>query len=134
MRANPLMTWVRVTFPDYSPPPLPVAAMPAFPPPGPQRAAYLIRYGHPPQAKPEKARRERRAVRVAAAPGHATRSQLAARWTYYGGKCWLCGRPATMFDHVKPLAHGGSNWPANQRPACWPCNRRKGQQWPYRSL
>jgi 5-methylcytosine-specific restriction endonuclease McrA len=34
-------------------------------------------------------------------------------------------------DHVKPIDQGGSNWPANQRPACWPCNRKKGARWPF---
>jgi hypothetical protein len=34
-------------------------------------------------------------------------------------------------DHVKPLARGGSNWPANLRPACKSCNSRKGARWPF---
>jgi HNH endonuclease len=43
----------------------------------------------------------------------------------------MCGKPAAHMDHVKPLVKGGSNWASNQRPACWPCNRYKGQRWPY---
>lgn len=74
--------------------------------------------------------RNRRA-RVAGASGSATKEQLAARWEYYQGRCWMCGGAANVFDHVKPLARGGSNWPSNQRPACWRCNRRKGPHWPY---
>jgi 5-methylcytosine-specific restriction endonuclease McrA len=74
---------------------------------------------------------QRRAEREAAAPGFATDEQLAARWAYYGGRCWMCGKPADHMDHVKPLAAGGSNWPSNQRPACWPCNFRKGARWPF---
>ena len=38
----------------------------------------------------------------------------------------MCGTEATAIDHVKPIARGGSNWPANLRPACTPCNSRKG--------
>lgn len=45
----------------------------------------------------------------------------------------MCGGVAAMFDHVKPLVHGGANWPSNQRPACWRCNSLKNQQWPYPS-
>ena len=73
---------------------------------------------------------QRRTAREKAAAGHATDEQLAARWAFYGGKCWMCGTPAAHMDHVKPLARGGSKWPANQRPACWPCNSRKAARWP----
>lgn len=75
--------------------------------------------------------RARRRQREQDAPGHATPEQLAARWAYYGGRCWMCGEPATLFEHVKPLFRGGGNWSSNQRPSCWPCNRRKAAQWPY---
>ena len=47
--------------------------------------------------------------------------------------CWMCGAEATEIDHVKPLSAGGSNWPANLRPACHPCNRAKSNHWPLRS-
>jgi hypothetical protein len=73
---------------------------------------------------------QRRSSREATAVGYATDGQLASRWAFYGGKCWMCDAPAAHMDHVKPLARGGSNWPANQRPACWPCNRRKAAHWP----
>lgn len=66
------------------------------------------------------------------APGTATPDQIAARWAYYGDKCWMCREaPATATDHVKPLAKGGSNWPANLRPACATCNSKKGSAWPF---
>src|SRR6266852_40005 len=55
------------------------------------------------------------------APGHANATQIKARWDYFGGLCWMCGRPAKVLDHVKPLIAGGSHWPANLRPACRPC-------------
>lgn len=64
------------------------------------------------------------------APGDATPSQIAARIDYYGGRCWMCGAPWEHIDHVKPLAKGGSNWPANLRPACGPCNLAKSDHWP----
>lgn len=89
------------------------------------------------KANPERLRLQIRAQNAAryardkAAAGRATPQQIADRWAYYGGKCWMCGRPATDTDHVKPLAAGGSNWPANLRPACSRCNRRKSGTWPY---
>lgn len=66
-----------------------------------------------------------------AALGEVTAEQLAARIAYYGGRCWMCTAPWTCIDHVKPLAAGGSNWPANLRPACRSCNARKQHHWPY---
>lgn len=62
------------------------------------------------------------------AQGHATTEQIAARWDYYGGRCWICGAPATQTDHVIPLTRGGSDWPSNQRPCCTRCNRSKGNR------
>ena len=66
----------------------------------------------------------RRANKIQAM-GVCSRSQLAARWEYYGGLCWICGAPACGIDHVIALARGGSNWPVNLRPACRSCNSRK---------
>ncbi|MFG1833848.1 HNH endonuclease [Micromonospora chersina] len=43
----------------------------------------------------------------------------------------MCGAEGDVLDHVKPLAKGGSGWPANLRPACNPCNLRKSARWPY---
>lgn len=73
-----------------------------------------------------------RSKRAREAAGTCSQAQLTARWNYYGGKCWMCGAQATDTDHVKPLAKGGSNWPANFRPACRKCNRAKSGKWPYR--
>ena len=58
-------------------------------------------------------------------PGSHTKDQLLSRWAYYGDRCWLCGAVADTTDHVIPLSSGGSNWPANLRPACRPCNSGK---------
>lgn len=60
------------------------------------------------------------------APGICTVAQAQARVEYFGGLCWMCRKPWEELDHVKPIARGGSNWPANLRPACGDCNRRKG--------
>lgn len=86
----------------------------------PDRSRLLIR-----------AQNAARYARLKSAPGHATAQQIAARWAYYGDRCWMCRAPATDTDHVKPLAVGGSNWPANLRPACRSCNRSKSASWPY---
>lgn len=66
-----------------------------------------------------------RRARKRNAPGLCNADQLQARIDYYGGSCYLCGGIATSIDHVIPLANGGSNWPANLRPACASCNSRK---------
>ena len=80
-----------------------------------------------------------REARKLGAAGTCTEEQAAARWAMYGGRCWMCGGTATDDDHVKPLStrrmppgsKGGSNWVANIRPACGPCNSRKHDKWPY---
>lgn len=70
-----------------------------------------------------------RRARKLGAGGAATPEQVADRVAYYGGRCWICRAPWQHMDHVKPIAAGGSNWPANLRPACSPCNRRKNSRW-----
>lgn len=65
------------------------------------------------------------------APGTCSSEQLAGRWELFGGLCWMCGKPATSTDHVIPLSRGGSNWPANLRPACKPCNSFKRERMPW---
>jgi hypothetical protein len=69
--------------------------------------------------------RKRRARQFGAAGTHTT-SDLQARWAMWGDRCWMCGDQAKATDHVKALSRGGSNWPANLRPICQPCNSRKG--------
>jgi len=70
------------------------------------------------------AQRRRKARRMGAA-GSCSEAQLRGRWDYYGGLCWLCRAPADTIDHVVALSRGGSEWPANLRPACRSCNSRK---------
>jgi 5-methylcytosine-specific restriction endonuclease McrA len=72
----------------------------------------------------------RRKARKLEAAGTATPSQIAARVSFYGGRCAYCGGPYEHLDHVIPLARGGSNWPANLRPACGPCNLSKHTRTP----
>jgi 5-methylcytosine-specific restriction endonuclease McrA len=60
-----------------------------------------------------------------------TPAQLLQRLAYYGGRCWMCGATADCIDHVKPLSRGGAHMLCNLRPACTPCNTRKGANWPW---
>jgi 5-methylcytosine-specific restriction endonuclease McrA len=71
---------------------------------------------------------QRHRARKRSAKGTATAEQIAARIAMWGGRCYLCGDQATTLDHVIPLVRGGTNWPANLRPACWPCNLGKGRR------
>lgn len=76
----------------------------------------------------------KRRVSERSAPGRAAPAQIEARVSFYGRLCWICGcdwdalpKSDQTIDHVIPLARGGSNWPANLRPACRSCNSRKGK-------
>lgn len=73
----------------------------------------------------------RRRACKAKAEGQATLEQIKSRWDLYGGLCYLCGDKGTDTDHVIPLSKGGTNWPANLRPACESCNSSKHAKWPY---
>jgi 5-methylcytosine-specific restriction endonuclease McrA len=70
--------------------------------------------------------------------GQATRISmklLEAKLAYWGWRCWIAGPSCTgdpeQWDHVKPLSKRGAHLLANLRPACRPCNNRKGAQWPF---
>lgn len=48
--------------------------------------------------------------------------------------CAICGevpRGLPSFDHIIPLSRGGTHSVTNLQMTCWPCNHRKGSQWPY---
>ncbi len=65
-----------------------------------------------------------------------TTAQLAAKWAYWGNRCYLripgiCTGDAEHVEHVKPLRAGGANMLANLRPSCGPCNSSKGGRWPF---
>jgi HNH endonuclease len=48
-------------------------------------------------------------------------------WTRDGGRCRNCGSLVELqFDHVIPVAMGGSSELENLQILCGPCNRRKG--------
>lgn len=83
-------------------------------------------------ANPEKVTAWKKAYkhRKRAAVGTYTIEQLQGRIDYYGAKCWICSADYEAIDHVKPLSKGGTNWPANLRPICNMCNRRKAAKWP----
>lgn len=76
-------------------------------------------------------RRRRKALLKAAAVGPVTAELLAAKFAYWGDRCWMCGGEPTTVDHVKPLSKGGAHVLANLRPACASCNSSKKAVWPY---
>jgi 5-methylcytosine-specific restriction endonuclease McrA len=71
----------------------------------------------------------RRRRRAAEALGECPGANLIARMEFWGYRCWICAGDVEAIDHVKPLAAGGSNWPANLRPVCRSCNSSKGSRW-----
>lgn len=70
-------------------------------------------------------RTKRLAAKGIIVTGVLTISALRARLAYFGWRCWVCGAAWQHIDHVIPLSRGGSNWPANIRPACERCNRSR---------
>lgn len=50
----------------------------------------------------------------------------------YGNECHLrlkgCQRVATTKDHIVPYSHGGEDVLENYRPACKPCNSKRGNR------
>ncbi len=52
-------------------------------------------------------------------------------WVASGGKCWVCGCPATELDHYRPIngKSGGTNTADNIRPICRECNQKRSHQW-----
>lgn len=72
----------------------------------------------------------RRRLRIEAARLSFAASELKAKMSYWGDKCWVCGGPAEAIDHVKPVSRGGPHMLANFRPICRLCNSRKSNIWP----
>ena len=99
-------------------------------------AAY--RLAHPEKVKIWEKNRSKKPARLAqklknradrmAMTGKCSAQQLRARLAFYGYRCAYCGGPFEHVDHVIPVARGGTNWPANLRPACRKCNQRKNSK------
>jgi len=79
-------------------------------------------------------RKRRAAKKMAAGANYTTKEHIKLRWEMYGNSCWICGKPATVTDHVKPISKGGAHLPCNLRPICQPCNTRKAAMWPVPSI
>ncbi|WP_155053930.1 HNH endonuclease [Streptomyces blattellae] len=62
--------------------------------------------------------------------GYTTEYQRNRRWLLQSNPlCALCNvAKATTADHVLPLSKGGTNHIDNLRPACGPCNYRRGNR------
>lgn len=76
--------------------------------------------------------RRRRALKLSKSIGIITDVALAAKFAYWGNRCWMCGTSDEPLEveHVKPLSKGGAHALANIRPACKPCNSSKRDRWP----
>lgn len=63
------------------------------------------------------------------AAGSATDEQIAARIDLFDGMCAYCAEAEwEHLDHAIPIVKGGTNWPANLRPACAACNLSKNRE------
>ncbi len=98
-----------------------------------QRIEAVKKYqaAHAEEQRPlKRVRAARRRSRVQTNGGTFTRQQWLARLAYYGHRCAYCRAPVTErsahIDHIIPIAHGGTSWPANLAPACQKCNLSKG--------
>lgn len=87
-----------------------------------RRNVYAWRKSNPEKVNATNRNRYARQVGVA---GSASAEQVAARVAFFGGVCAYCGGPYQAIDHVIPISRGGTNWPANMRPACVQCNSSK---------
>lgn len=72
-------------------------------------------------------RRRARRQKVTTLPVSAR--DIAAKFAYWGGCCWMCSATATSIDHVKPIVASGPHMLSNLRPACGSCNSSKGGRW-----
>lgn len=77
---------------------------------------------HPEQRR---AAHSRRRSRKKNANGATSKEQFKSRIEMFGGMCTYCDSEYEHMDHVIPLSKGGTNWPANLRPACAKCNTSK---------
>lgn len=74
-------------------------------------------------------KQRRRRERLDQAPGGAfdiSREDYRSRCRVLGDACVCCGAQGRLhMEHGTPVSRGGSNYPANIRPICGPCNSRK---------
>ena len=81
-------------------------------------------------ANARKTHKRRALVKEASAPMTAELWQKMI--TEYDFRCYLCGQQfdtrELVMEHVQPLSRGGTNDYWNIRPACQPCNARKGNR------
>lgn len=91
-------------------------------------------YATNPEIKRERWRARNALIRKGVNGGQISVELLAGKLDYYGGMCrWCRFRPATDWDHVKPLSKGGAHILANLTPACGPCNGAKHNLWPLKA-
>lgn len=79
----------------------------------------------------QKARNLRRRVQLFSRPGHCSRKDWLAIFSFFEKACAYCALPLTdataTRDHVIPLFRDEStDWPHNNVPACSRCNSSKG--------
>lgn len=66
------------------------------------------------------------------AGGTYTQSQWYKLCEFYGFRCLKCDRKMSFediqFDHIKPIAKGGTSFITNGQPLCGKCNKQKGNR------
>lgn len=79
--------------------------------------------------------RNRRALKANTQVNKITIEDYSQIFTEYSHKCWICestlDERTVVWDHVRPLARGGTHTVDNLRPACNPCNIRKNALYPF---
>lgn len=79
-----------------------------------------------------KVQQHKRRAQMKAVGGSFTRKQFREKWTYWGHRCFYCGRDITedeaTVEHRQPISRGGSNWIANIVAACYDCNAKKNKK------
>jgi 5-methylcytosine-specific restriction endonuclease McrA len=79
--------------------------------------------------------RERRARMVATQIEKISKQKYLEIFNEFNQQCWICettlDSKTVVWDHVHPLARGGSHTVNNLRPACAPCNTRKNAIHPF---